>query len=99
MTPKEEYLLHTWPKQQAKGKTTYMASHALIYGLLVGFFSLMFRYGDAPVMEMVLSLEFLAKLVLFVVIGLIMANYKWKANNRKYDKLKHQSEQQPASQL
>jgi uncharacterized membrane protein YfcA len=99
MTSKDEYLLHSWPKQQAKGKITYMALHALIYGFLVGFLSLMFGLGDAPLMEMVFSLEFLAKLVLFLVIGLMMANYKWKSNSRKYDELRRQSEQQPESQL
>ena len=95
MTTKEEFLLHTWPKQQAKGKKMYMAYHALIYGLLVGVFSLLFRYDEAPLMDMILSKEYLVKLALFTVIGLVMANYKWKSNNKKYDALKQKREELP----
>ena len=99
MTSKDEYLLQTWPKQQAKGKITYMAFHALFYGVIVGVLSLIFELGNAPVMELVLSKEYLIKLALFTAIGLIMANYKWKANNRKYEELKNKHEDQPDSQL
>ncbi len=95
MTTKEQYLLETWPKQQAKGKLTYMAFHALFYSVIVGAISLLFRIGDAPIIDIIFSKEYLIKLVLFTAIGLVIANYKWNANNKKYDELKQQSKQGP----
>lgn len=90
MNAKDKYLLETWPKQQAKGKMMYMVYHALIYGLLVGVISLLFRNEDGPVMDLILSKEYLIKFALFTTIGVIMANYKWKANNKRHETLKQQ---------
>lgn len=77
----------------------YMATHALIYAVLVGIISLLFSLGDAPVKDIILSKDYLTKLVLFTIIGVIMANYKWNANNKKYETLKQQPEEQPEAQL
>ncbi|NDK57661.1 hypothetical protein [Pontibacter fetidus] len=95
MTSKDEYLLQTWPKQQAKGKTAYMATHSLIYAVLVGIITILFDLGDASVKDIILSKEFLVKLALFTTIGAIMANYKWKTNTKKYEALKEQHVGQP----
>ncbi|NEM99531.1 hypothetical protein [Pontibacter burrus] len=93
MNAKDKYLLETWPKQQAKGKMMYMVYHALIYGLLVGVISLLFRNDDGPVLDLILSKDYLVKFALFTTIGVIMANYKWRANNKRYEALKQQNDQ------
>jgi high-affinity K+ transport system ATPase subunit B len=99
MTTKEEYLLHTWPKQQAKGKVIYVTYYALFYALIVSVISFLIQNSDLSAMEMLLSTEFLIKLALFATIGAVMASFKWKANNKKYEELKRQSEQEAGSQL
>ena len=99
MTSKEEYLLETWPKQQAKGKPMYVVSYVLLYSAIVGIVSLLFRVDDGPVMDVIVSTEFLVKLAIFATIGLVIAHYKWKANNKKYEALKRQRDEQPNSQL
>lgn len=94
MSPREQYLLATWPKQQAKGKTMYLAYNALTYAVIVGVVTLLLGFQGESVMDIIFSTDFLARMCIFTLIGVVIASFKWKANNKRYDKLKRLSEQE-----
>ncbi|GAB3201510.1 putative membrane channel-forming protein YqfA (hemolysin III family) [Pontibacter aydingkolensis] len=93
MNEKEQAFINTWQKYHERGKAAYMAGYALIYAVITLAITIMFRWGDAPVKDLLLSQEFLTKLVLFTLIGLILANFKWKSNENKYSDIKSKARQ------
>jgi predicted membrane channel-forming protein YqfA (hemolysin III family) len=88
ISEKENSFLNTWQKYRERGKTIYMAGYAMIYALVVGIVSLVSRVDNTPVRELLFSWEFLTKLILFMAIGLILAHFKWKAKNKRFDEIK-----------
>ncbi len=88
MIEKDEAFVATWQSYRERGKAVYMAGYALIYILVTGAVSLIFRENDAPMKDIFLSNEFLLRLVIFALVGLILAHFKWKSKNKRYDEIK-----------
>ncbi|WP_299825476.1 hypothetical protein [uncultured Pontibacter sp.] len=93
MNDKEQAFISAWQKYHEKGKAVYLAGYALVYAAITAIITLLFRWGDAPIQDLLLTKEFLTRLVLFMLIGLIFAHFKWKTNENRYNEIKNNSGQ------
>lgn len=89
MNEKDLRFINSWQKHQARGKASYLIGYALIYALITGAISLLFKDGDISTIKLLQTTEFLGRLFLFTSIGLILAHFKWKNNNTRYEEIKN----------
>lgn len=87
MSKSDKRFVRKWRKVRRKGFFRYTLTQGLVFGIIIGGFSVFIMYIDTP--EDIQSKEFILKALLIVVgVTVIYALFSWFMNNFIYTKLK-----------
>lgn len=87
MSKSDKKFVRKWRKVRRKGFFRYTLTQGLVFGIIIGGFSVFIMYIDTP--EDIESNEFIIKAILIVVgVTIIYALFSWFMNNFIYTKLK-----------
>lgn len=87
MSKSDKRFVRKWRKVRRKGFFRYTLTQGLVFGIIIGGFSVFIMYIDTP--EDIESNEFIIKAILIVVgVTIIYALFSWFMNNFIYTKLK-----------
>ena len=78
-----------WEKTRGKGRRKFVLKSGLLWGVLTALFTELFSLNEKGIMEAFFSLEFVFRLGIFLIFGILLFGFlAWKLNERKYFKLK-----------
>ena len=89
MKARDQKFMDYWEKTRGKGRRKFVLKSGLLWGVLTALFTELFSLREKGIMEAVFSLEFVFRLGIFLIFGILLFGFlAWKLNERKYFTLK-----------
>ncbi|MCC9165966.1 hypothetical protein [Pontibacter harenae] len=87
MNKLDQKFIEQWSKQEEKGMLRNVLSFGILWGAFTSIFSNLFRLRDNTLSEIYLSTDFLLRLAVFTIGGLLLGANKWRKNQKRYRQL------------
>lgn len=95
LSEEETRFLSRWAKTRKRGQWRYIVTRGLLWGILVGIASHLFKAWDmlkswdtAALTDSFISTDFMVRFFIYSAIGLGIHAYHWNTNTKRYYQLK-----------